>query len=232
MPGAKSTPTQGRPHGRPQRGQPLGANLSGANLGGADLSGANLEGPTSTGPTSTGPTSATSQGRPQRGQPQRGQPQRGQPRRPTRGANLGGAILNETVLADLDLSSCKGLDSCTHYGPSIIDHRTLQRSGPLPLVFLRGVGLPDNLIDYLPSLLNQPIQFYSCFISYSSKDQAFADRLHADMQAKGVRCWFAPHDMPTGAKILDAIDEAIRLRDKVLLVLSRAPSPAIGSRAR
>ena len=35
-----------------------------------------------------------------------------------------------------------------------------------------------------------------------------------------MRCWFAPHDMPIGAKILDAIDEAIRLRDKVLLVLS------------
>ena len=128
--------------------------------------------------------------------------------------------MHETVLADLDLSSCKGLESCVHHGPSIIDHRTLQRSGPLPLAFLRGVGLPDNLIDYLPSLLNQPIQFYSCFISYSSKDQAFAERLHADLQAKGVRCWFAPHDMPIGAKILDAIDEAIRLRDKVLLVLS------------
>ena len=105
-------------------------------------------------------------------------------------------------------------------GPSTIDHRTLQRSGPLPLAFLRGVGLPDNLIDYLPSLLNQPIQFYSCFISYSSKDQEFADRLHADLQNKGVRCWFAPHDMPIGAKIIDAIDEAIRLRDKVLLILS------------
>ena len=126
----------------------------------------------------------------------------------------------ETIFADLDLSSCKGLESCVHYGPSTIDHRTLQRSGPLPLAFLRGVGLPDNLIDYLPSLLNQPIQFYSCFISYSSKDQAFAERFHADLQAKGVRCWFAPHDMPIGAKILDTIDEAIRLRDKVLLVLS------------
>ena len=61
---------------------------------------------------------------------------------------------------------------------------TLERSGPLPLAFLRGVGLPDNLIDYLPSLLNQPIQFYSCFISYSAKDQEFAERLHADLQNK------------------------------------------------
>jgi hypothetical protein len=67
----------------------------------------------------------------------------------------------------------------------------------------------------------QPIQFYSCFISYSSKDQEFAERLHADLQNKGVRCWFAPHDMAIGAKIIDAIDEAIRLRDKVLLILSR-----------
>ena len=61
---------------------------------------------------------------------------------------------------------------------------------------------------------------YSCFISYSSKDEEFARRLHADLQDKGVRCWFAPHDMPIGAKILDAIDEAIRLRDKLLLILS------------
>jgi len=62
------------------------------------------------------------------------------------------------------------------------------------------------LIEYLPSLLNQAIQHYSCFISYSAKDQDFAERLHADLQNKGVRCWFAPHDMPIGGKIRDEID--------------------------
>ncbi len=36
-----------------------------------------------------------------------------------------------------------------------------------------------------------------------------------------MRCWFAPHDLPIGAKIWDAIDEAIKLRDKLLLVLSK-----------
>src|SRR5262245_43101166 len=109
-----------------------------------------------------------------------------------------------------------------HFGPSIIDHRTLRRSGPLPLIFLRGVGLPDNFIDYLPSLLNEPIQFYSCFISYSSTDQTFAECLHADLQNKGVRCYFAAHDVPVGAKITVALDEAIQLRDMVLLMLSEA----------
>jgi uncharacterized protein YjbI with pentapeptide repeats len=139
------------------------------------------------------------------------------------GADLSGATLRHTVFGSTTLTGVKGLDLCRHEGPSIIDFptlSTLSSSDPLPTAFLRGVGLPDNVIDYLPSLLNTAIQLYSCFISYSSKDQAFAERLHADLQNKGVRCWFAPHDMRIGAKIIDAIDEAIRVRDKVLLILS------------
>jgi uncharacterized protein YjbI with pentapeptide repeats len=140
------------------------------------------------------------------------------------GADLSGAHLRHTVFGSTTLTEVKGLDLCRHEGPSILDFatlRTLRISDPLPTAFLRGVGLPDNVIDYLPSLLTTAIQHYSCFISYSSKDQAFAERLHADLQNKGVRCWFAPHDMPIGAKIIDTIDEAIRLRDKVLLILSQ-----------
>jgi tetratricopeptide (TPR) repeat protein len=81
------------------------------------------------------------------------------------GAGLGGADISrarlyETVFVNTDLTRVKGLETCRHSGPSTIDHRTLQKSGPLPLAFLRGVGLPERLIDYLPSLLNQPIQFF------------------------------------------------------------------------
>ena len=139
-----------------------------------------------------------------------------------RGADLSGAFIGETIFGDIDLTESKGLDECQHFGPSTIDFRTLSRSENSPITFLRGCGLPDHLIEYLPSLCGNAIKFYSCFISYSAKDQVFADRLHADLQNKGVRCWFAPHDLPTGAKILDAIDEAIRLRDKLLLILSKA----------
>lgn len=135
-------------------------------------------------------------------------------------ADLRKTMLKNTVLGNVNLSKTKGLKTCKHKGPSTIDHRTLQRSGQLPLAFLRGVGLPDALIEYLPSLLNQAIQMYSCFISYSAKDEDFTQRLHADLQDKGVRCWFAPHDLPIGAKTLDAIDQAIRTRDKLLLILS------------
>ena len=38
----------------------------------------------------------------------------------------------------------------------------------------------------------------------------------------GSLCWSAPHDLPIGAKTWDAIDDAIRVRDKLLLILSKA----------
>ena len=135
-------------------------------------------------------------------------------------AKFSDALLYSTVFSNVDLTSVRDLERCKHRAPSVVDHRTLSKSKNVPINFWRGCGLPDALIDYMPSLSNDAIQFYSCFISYSSKDQEFADRLHADLQNNGVRCWFAPHDLPIGAKTWDGIDEAIRTRDKVLLILS------------
>jgi hypothetical protein len=110
-----------------------------------------------------------------------------------------------------------------HLGPSNIAVNTLIRSaGKIPEKFLRSCGLPEVFITYIPILLKsiEPIQFYSCFISYSSKDQEFAERLYADLQNKGVRCWFAPEDLKIGDRFRDRIDESIRLHDKLLLILS------------
>jgi hypothetical protein len=140
------------------------------------------------------------------------------------GANLSGATLTEAKLymtgfSDVDLTDAIGLETCEHLAPSIIDHRTLEKSGSLPLQFLQGIGLPERLIASLPSLFGKD-EYHSCFISYSAKDDKFAKRIHADLQKSGARCWFAPHDMPWGGKIRDEIDVQIKLRDKVLLVLS------------
>ncbi|MGB2606434.1 MAG: toll/interleukin-1 receptor domain-containing protein [Candidatus Sulfotelmatobacter sp.] len=139
-----------------------------------------------------------------------------------RGANLTGAHVGETVFGDNDLSVVKGLETVEHDGPSTVGIDTIYRSqGNIPLAFLRGVGVPENFIESIPSLLAPGvIQFFSCFISYSTKDQEFADRLYADLQNKGVRCWFAPHDIRAGKKIHEQIDLAIRTHEKLLLILS------------
>ncbi|MFZ1007756.1 MAG: toll/interleukin-1 receptor domain-containing protein [Candidatus Sulfotelmatobacter sp.] len=137
------------------------------------------------------------------------------------GANLAGAAVLYSVFADVDLSDVEGLEAVLHGGPCTIGIDTIYRSkGSIPESFLRGCGVPNDFITFIKSLTTNPLQFYSCFISYSTKDQAFADRLYADLQNKGVRCWFAPHDVQGGRKLHEQIDEAIRLHDKLLLILS------------
>lgn len=131
------------------------------------------------------------------------------------------ALFSETIIVDTSLLNADNIDTVEHRAPSVIDHRTLQSSGNLPINFLRGCGLPDIFIDYLPSLINQPIQYHSCFISYSNNDDSFARRLYADLQNNGVRCWFAPEDMKIGDKFRSRIDEVIHVHEKLLLVLSK-----------
>jgi hypothetical protein len=136
------------------------------------------------------------------------------------GADLSGAILRDTVIGNSNLTGAKGLDTCVHHGPSILDHLTLAKSGQIPLPFLRGCGLPDPLIEYLPSLLSHAIEFYSSFISYSHKDKAFAQLLHDRLQARGIRCWLDEKQLLPGDDVYEHIERGIRLWDKVLLCCS------------
>jgi hypothetical protein len=171
------------------------AELSGADFSGADLSGAHLRGTDLIGVNLSGADLS--------------------------GADLSQAKAGYTVFVDLDLSLVEGLETIQHRGPSFIDIHAVYRSdGKIPEAFLRGAGVPDTFIAYIASLTGEAIQYYSCFISYSTQDEAFAQRLHADLQQKGVRCWFAPEDIRGGRKLYDQIDQAIRLHDKLLLVLS------------
>jgi hypothetical protein len=145
----------------------LGAMLRGANLRGSDLSMVSLVGVD---------LSGTSLGR----------------------ADLGGAdltdadltdcFIGETQLGDIDLSRCKGLEMVKHEAPSTIGIDTIYRSGGnIPEIFLRGAGIPEAFIVQMKSLVAamSPIEFYSCFISYSHADKAFARKLHDSLQARG-----------------------------------------------
>ncbi len=137
------------------------------------------------------------------------------------GANLTKARVGSTLFGKIDLSQTKGLETVWHSGPSTIGIDTIYLSeGKIPEIFLQGAGVPDSFIIYTHSLVGHPVNYYSCFISYSSKDEALARRLHTNLQAKGVRCWFAPEDMKIGDKIRTQIGEAIHLQDKLLLLLS------------
>jgi uncharacterized protein YjbI with pentapeptide repeats len=157
------------------------------------------------------------------------------------GAKLIHAYLSHTTFGDTNLAGVKGLESCEHSAPSSVGIDTLSRSnGHIPDVFLRVCGLRDweieaarlyrrglsvtEMTDICYRMIElgggQPLQYYSCFISYTAEDETFANRLYDDLQNEGVRCWFAPHHMRGGRKIHEQISEAIQFQDKVLLILS------------
>jgi hypothetical protein len=134
------------------------------------------------------------------------------------------AVFGETVLADLDLETAVGLCEVKHTRNSTVGTDTLFRSsGTIPDELLRKAGVPPELISYLPSLVEaaQPVQFHSCFFSYSHQDESFARRLWAELREQRIRTWYAPEDVQGGKKIFDQIDRAIQLHDKLLLVLSK-----------
>jgi hypothetical protein len=150
-----------------------------------------------------------------------------------RGTDFTGAVLFEadfcdcpmlaTQLGNLDLSRTKGLKSVIHFGPSTIGIDTIYRSGGrIPELFLRGAGVPEPFIDYMKSLVAamSPIEFYSCFISYSHKDKTFAQKLYDSLQSRGIRCWLDEDRLLPGDDIYHEVDRGIRLWDKMLLCCS------------
>jgi len=127
-----------------------------------------------------------------------------------------------TSFGNVDLSKAKGLEKADQRGPSTIGIDTIYLSqGNIPEAFLKGAGVPDSFLEYSRSLVGKPIEYYSCFISYSSKDEIFDKRLYADLQSSNVRSWFAPEDLKWGEHIRKGIDEAIQMHDKLLLILSK-----------
>ena len=143
------------------------------------------------------------------------------------GANLQDADLTESIVAftlftNIDISGIKGLASVRYEGPNSIGVEVLYESkGKIPNIFLRGSGIPENLISFLPSLTGSAIQFYSCFISYSHADKSFARRVHDILQSRGIRCWLDEHQIKPGQDIYEEVDRGIKLWDKVILCMSQ-----------
>ena len=157
-------------------------------------------------------------------------------------AKLREARLAQNVFAALDLSEVIGLNEVIHHGPSTIGMDTVRMSkGNIPDVFLKGCGLSDweielvklykndldsgkvnDILYRIPSLrIANPIQYYSCFISYSDTDKSFANKLLDELQKHGIRCWLDEKQILPGDILDNEIDRGIRLWDKFLLCCSK-----------
>jgi hypothetical protein len=138
------------------------------------------------------------------------------------GVNFERATVGTTLFGSVNLSSCRGLDSVKHLASSTLGVDSIIRSkGRIPEIFLRGLGLPDEWITYILSLVVDGTQFFSCFISYSSLDKPFAVRVHDALQSKGIRCWLDEKQLLPGDDISRELERGIYLWDKFLLCASK-----------
>lgn len=154
-------------------------------------------------------------------------------------ANMTGAILQWSLLVDVDLCSVQGLDTVRHFGRSSVGMDTIRRAqGQIPEVFLQGCGLSALEIEYaklanpaldqaqLAAITENMRRVHSsrssgaCFISYDEGDQAFYNVLYQDLQNHGIRCWRVPSLSELGDPLRPALDRQLRLRSKLLLILS------------
>ncbi len=147
-------------------------------------------------------------------------------------SDLREAIVGFTSIDAVDLSEADGLATVTHRYPSTIGTGTLEltvaglsqdytRRREVE-TFLRRAGVPESIMLTFATMIESPGEFFSAFISYSHVDKRFAQRVYADLQAQGVRCWLDEHDLKPGERISDAVSDAIRLHDRILLCCSEA----------
>ena len=198
------------PHIRPNlreadlsRADLSGANLAGAHLGEVNFFSANLNGASLRGANLNGVNLSEAD---------------------LNGADLTGAWAARALFVNLDLSGATGLDAMVHSGPSTLGIDTIYKSnGKIPHSFLRGCGVPEALITFMPSLVaaQSGIEYHSIFISYATEDHDFAERISVDLEANGFRCWLAPHNTQNDEWMRDHMDYAIQMQDKLLLILSK-----------
>lgn len=138
-------------------------------------------------------------------------------------ANLSNATIGSTVFISCSFKSARGLDSVNHQKASTVSIDTVYNSKEsLTYNFLQGSGVPRDFIDYLRAQNKSAEQFHSCFISYASQDQEFAQRLYTDLKFHyGVDCWFAAADLKIGDNFPESIEKAIRGKEKLVVVLSK-----------
>lgn len=136
--------------------------------------------------------------------------------------NFKNSHLGYSIISDCDLVNALNLESTDHNFPSTIGIETIFKSkGKIPLLFLKGCGIPKDVIKtILPLAKGWPIRFYTCFISYSVKDKRFAERIKNNLEAKNIRCWFFPDDAVWGRDIEENIDLAIKDYDKLIVICS------------
>jgi uncharacterized protein YjbI with pentapeptide repeats len=157
-----------------------------------------------------------------------------------RQANFSGAVSYATNWTGVDLSEAIGLEDVVHRAPSIVDGATLRNSrGKIPRDFLLGAGMnrweiavsrlydpstnntdiAEALYQIFDERVDGPLFLGGVFISYSHKDERFAELLRKELLGANISTWRDVNDLVAGPLEQQVFDQ-IRISDAVVVVLS------------
>jgi len=135
------------------------------------------------------------------------------------------AVLEWTMFDAVDLSGASDLETVEHRAPSAVTLATIYRSaGRVPESFLRGTqqDIPEDMLStFRDAFRKVPIEYRSCFVSYSSKDADFVDHLTRRLRRARVNLWRDQSSLRSGEPFADRIFESISRYDRFVVVLSK-----------
>ena len=142
------------------------------------------------------------------------------------GTDLSASKFGLTLLVALDLSQVVGQEFVTHKAPSRVSVDTLVASVrgagdrlPEVVVFFRGAGVPQELLNVLPAAV-AGIEYDSCLITYGQPDLEFATKLTEDLRANGVSCWLYEMDKTVGERTWMEIEQKLEEYDRTVVLCS------------
>ena len=137
------------------------------------------------------------------------------------------SLFRYTSLLYTNLATCKNLNTIKKEGFNSVDFVTLiltyRDSGDRlnsELEYLYESAFPPKVKERLSEILSQ-IEYYSCFISYGSPDEAFASQLCNDLRERGIISWLWKLDYTVGADTWKEITERRRAHEKMIILCSK-----------
>ena len=134
--------------------------------------------------------------------------------------NVEGATFDRTMLASNYMHQVINFDKANIEGHISVSMDNLTYSSGMQLeMLIKNADIPEEYARHILSLLIES-EYYSCFISYSSSDSDFVERLSGDLERIGVTIWRDVKDLKIGDPIREMIQRGILLHERMLVVLS------------
>jgi uncharacterized protein YjbI with pentapeptide repeats len=142
------------------------------------------------------------------------------------------AIFGQTAFDDGLIEGGIGLERIFHVDTSIVDVRIFERAARYvqrnPEMqqavrrFFKNAGVTERIIKAALEAMSQPLEWSSCFVSYSHIDKGFVQRLCSGLEARGISCLRDDGGLDAGSHVFEGVAGGIIHQDRTLLCCSWA----------